>query len=56
MIEYDEIMMKYVEGKLIPMYDWIISNLEKDPARLAGEDKDKETPPMGRLGESNINV
>lgn len=42
MIEYDEIMMKYVEGKLFKMYDWILDNLQKDPEVIAGNSKDKE--------------
>ena len=42
MISYDEIMMKYVEGKLVKMYDWILKNLENDPEVIAGEDREKE--------------
>jgi hypothetical protein len=42
MIEYEEIMMKYVEGKLFKMYDWILTNLETDPEVVAGNNPDKE--------------
>ena len=30
-MEYDEIVIKYLEGKFIKGYDWLIDKLEKDP-------------------------
>lgn len=42
MVEYEEIMIKYVDGKLFKMYNWILDNLEKDPELIAGESPNKE--------------
>jgi hypothetical protein len=41
-ISYDEIRLKYIEGKLLPGLDWIIKNLESDPEVVAGACQRKE--------------
>ena len=42
MITADEIIIKYVEGKIVPSLDWIIKNLETDVEVVAGNSEDKE--------------
>jgi hypothetical protein len=41
-MSYDEIMMKYVEGKIMPGLEWVIKNLENDVEVIAGASEIKE--------------
>lgn len=41
-MSYDEVIMKYVEGKLVPGLDWVIKNLETDVEVMAGNSDMKE--------------
>ena len=41
-MQYDEIIMKVIEGKLVPMIDWTNDQLDKDPDVTRNTDRRKK--------------
>lgn len=40
-MQYDEIIVKYVEGKLVPGIEWLTQQLDKDPQVISNSSREK---------------